>query len=56
LSDLLSEEGAAAFLEVCPHAEYVNITGASHMVAGDRNDRFAGAVVDFLHRVAPPDA
>ncbi len=56
LSDLLSEEGAAAFLDVCPHAEYVNITGASHMVAGDRNDRFAGAVVEFLHRVAPPDA
>jgi pimeloyl-ACP methyl ester carboxylesterase len=56
LSDLLSEEGAAAFLEVCPHAEYVNITGASHMVAGDRNDRFAGAVIEFLGRVAPPDA
>jgi pimeloyl-ACP methyl ester carboxylesterase len=56
LSDLLSEEGAAAFLQVCPHAEYVNITGASHMVAGDRNDRFAGAVIEFLGRVAPPDA
>lgn len=53
LSDLLSEEGAAAFLELCPRAEYENITGASHMVAGDRNDRFAGAVVDFLRRAAP---
>ncbi len=54
LSDILSEEGAEGFLELCPHAEYVNITGASHMVAGDRNDRFANAVIDFLGRVAPP--
>ena len=53
LSDLLSEEGAAGFLELCPHAEYVNITGAAHMVAGDRNDHFSTAVIDFLHRVAP---
>jgi pimeloyl-ACP methyl ester carboxylesterase len=53
LSDMLSEAGAAGFLELCPHAEYVNITGASHMVAGDRNDRFSGSVVDFLERVAP---
>ena len=55
LSDILSEEGAAGFLELCPHAEYENITGASHMVAGDRNDRFSSAVIDFLARVAPPD-
>lgn len=54
LSDVLSEEGAQAFLEQCPHAEYVNVTDAAHMVAGDRNDIFAGSVVDFLHRVVPP--
>lgn len=53
LSDVLSEEGAQSFLEQCPHAEYVNVTGAAHMVAGDRNDIFAGSVVDFLSRVAP---
>lgn len=53
LSDVLSEEGAQAFLQQCPHAEYVNVTGAAHMVAGDRNDIFADSVVDFLHRVAP---
>jgi non-heme chloroperoxidase len=56
LSDLLSEEGAAGFLELCTHSEYVNITGASHMVAGDRNDMFGGAVVEFLGRVAPASA
>lgn len=53
LSDILTEEGAASFLALCPHSEYVNITGAGHMVAGDRNDVFAGAVIDFLARSVP---
>jgi pimeloyl-ACP methyl ester carboxylesterase len=53
LSDVLSEEGAQAFLELCPHSEYVSVTEASHMVAGDRNDVFAGAVSEFLERVVP---
>lgn len=53
-SDMLSEEGAQGFLELCPHAEYANITGARHMVAGDRNDLFTEAVVEFLGRTAPP--
>jgi pimeloyl-ACP methyl ester carboxylesterase len=48
LSDVLSEEGAAAFLELCTHSEYVNIQGANHMVAGDHNDIFASAVMEFL--------
>lgn len=55
LSDVLSEEGAQAFLAQNPHAEYVNVTDAAHMVAGDRNDIFSGSVVDFLHRVVPPN-
>src|SRR5439155_1722056 len=50
LSDVLSEEGAQNFLTLCPHSEYVNITGAGHMVAGDRNDVFANAVIEFLTR------
>ena len=54
LSDLLSEEGAQAFLALCPQAEYLNVTGAAHMVVGDRNDVFADAAIDFLLRVAPP--
>lgn len=53
LSDLLSEEGARDFLTICPHSEYVNVTGAGHMVAGDRNDVFGTAVIEFLHRVVP---
>jgi non-heme chloroperoxidase len=55
LSDILSEEGAKSFLELCPHSEYVNVTGAAHMVAGDRNDVFAGAVIEFLSRSVPVD-
>jgi non-heme chloroperoxidase len=53
LSDVLSEEGAQNFLTLCPHSEYVNITGAGHMVAGDRNDVFANAVIEFLTRMVP---
>lgn len=54
LSDVLSEEGAAEFRKSCPHAEYVNVGSAGHMVAGDRNDIFGNAVVEFLLRVVPP--
>ncbi len=55
LSDVLSDEGARAFLDSAPHSEYVNITGAGHMVAGDRNDVFAQAVIEFLGRTVPVD-
>ena len=53
LSNVLSEEGAQSFLEKCPHAEYVRVEKAAHMVAGDRNDIFATAVIDFLGRAVP---
>jgi non-heme chloroperoxidase len=55
LSDVLSEEGAQAFLKICPHSEYVNVTDAGHMVAGDRNDIFGNAVIEFLSRKVPVD-
>ncbi|MEI2654122.1 MAG: alpha/beta hydrolase [Microthrixaceae bacterium] len=48
LSDLVSEETAQEFLELVPHAQFVDVSGAGHMVAGDRNDRFCDAVVEFL--------
>ncbi len=50
-SDLLSEEGAQELLALVPHAELVDVAGAGHMVAGDRNDPFNDAVVTFLDRV-----
>lgn len=49
-SDLLSEEGARRFLSLVPHAEFVDVEGAGHMIAGDRNDLFNDAVTEFLNR------
>ncbi len=56
LSDVLSEEAAREFVELVPHAEYVDVAAAAHMVAGDRNDRFATEVVGFLRRTFPDRA
>jgi pimeloyl-ACP methyl ester carboxylesterase len=50
-SDLLSEAGARELLELVPHAQNVDVAGAGHMVAGDRNDLFNDAVVGFLETV-----
>lgn len=55
LSDVLSEAGAEEFLRLVPHSEYVNVVGAAHMVAGDRNDSFGDAVIEFLSRSVPVD-
>jgi pimeloyl-ACP methyl ester carboxylesterase len=51
MSDVVSEEDARALLEAAPHTRYVDIAGAAHMVAGDRNDVFADAVITFLGAV-----
>jgi non-heme chloroperoxidase len=48
MSDLLSEEGAQELLRLVPHARLADVAGAGHMVAGDRNDLFTAAVLDFL--------
>lgn len=54
MSEIVSEEGVRHFLELVPHAEYVDVEDASHMVAGDRNDLFCDAVIDFLGRTIGP--
>jgi pimeloyl-ACP methyl ester carboxylesterase len=48
MSNLVTPEAAREFLDVVPHARYVDVTDAGHMVAGDRNDTFTSAVADFL--------
>ena len=53
MSDILSEEGAQQFLSQVPHARFADVSGAGHMVAGDRNDVFTRAVADFLDRAMP---
>lgn len=52
-SDVLGGDGVRAFKTVCPDAEFIDVKGAGHMVAGDENDGFTGAVIDFLTRRAP---
>jgi pimeloyl-ACP methyl ester carboxylesterase len=47
-SELVGEEHAKDFLKLVPHASYVDVSGARHMVAGDRNDQFANAIEEFL--------
>lgn len=47
-SDLVSDQSVEEFLAAVPHASYVDVRGAGHMVAGDENDAFTTAVVDFL--------
>jgi pimeloyl-ACP methyl ester carboxylesterase len=51
-SDMVSDEGVAEFRALIPHAEFADIADAAHMVTGDHNDVFAGAVVEFLSRTA----
>jgi len=50
MSDVLSPAGVADFLALAPHAEFADIAGADHMVAGDRNDAFNEATFAFLER------
>jgi pimeloyl-ACP methyl ester carboxylesterase len=50
-SELVREAHVKEFLELVPHAEYVDVANARHMVAGDRNDHFSAAVMDFLGKL-----
>ena len=50
VSDLVSQERAEEFLARFPQVEFSDVRGAGHMVAGDRNDVFAEAGLDFLNR------
>ena len=52
-SDLLSVEGARELVDLLPQGEFVDVSGAGHMVAGDRNDVFTRAVSEFLDRALP---
>ncbi len=47
-SDIVSQASADAFLALVPHARLVDVSGAGHMMAGDKNDIFADAILSFL--------
>ncbi len=48
LSDLVTDAEVAEFRTMVPHAEYVDVADAAHMIAGDKNDVFTDAVSTFL--------
>ncbi len=50
LSDVVSREGVEDFLAKVPQAEFVELSDAGHTAAGDDNDAFSAAVVDFVTR------
>ena len=54
LSDVVTEEGVQEFLQQIPGAKLVDVGGAAHMVAGDQNDAFSQAVIEFLERDIRP--
>ena len=47
-SDVVSQAGVDELLALMPNARAVEVGGAGHMVAGDKNDAFNAAVEDFL--------
>ncbi len=47
-SDVVSIEAAKEFLELVPHAEFVEVQKAGHMVVGDQNDQFSDSVINFI--------
>lgn len=49
-SRIVSKEAAREFQQLVPHAEWAEIDGAHHMVAGDANDDFNNAIFAFLER------
>ena len=50
-SELVKEAHAKEFLELVPHADYIDVGGARHMVVGDRNDHFSAAVLSFIEKL-----
>jgi pimeloyl-ACP methyl ester carboxylesterase len=55
-SDLVSEQSVREFTAAVPHADYVDVSGTGHMVAGDDNDAFTDAVLTFLAGLPPTPA
>lgn len=50
LSEIVNDEGREAFLRSLPRGEVVEVAGAGHMIAGDKNSAFDAAVLEFLRR------
>ncbi|MCR9106379.1 MAG: alpha/beta hydrolase [Gammaproteobacteria bacterium] len=51
-SNVVTQETAEQFLALRPDARYVDVADAAHMVAGDRNEVFTDAVIEFIETLA----
>ncbi len=49
-SEIVSKQSVSEFLQLVPHAEFIDIADAHHMVAGDANDAFNDGVLSFIDR------
>ena len=47
-SDLVSPQTVEEFMALVPHAQHVHLPHATHMVAGDDNNAFTAAVLNYL--------
>jgi len=54
LSDVVTEEGVQDFLAKIPGSKLADVSDAAHMVAGDQNDAFSSAVIEFLENEVRP--
>ena len=50
LSDVVSTEGVQDFLQKVPGAQFVELSDAGHTAAGDDNDAFTDAMVQFVRQ------
>lgn len=49
-SDLVTPESVEQFLSEVPGASFVDVANTGHMVAGDDNDAFTAAVLEFIEQ------
>jgi len=47
-SEVVSDNGVAQLRQLIPQAQWVQVSGATHMVAGDQNNAFNSAVSGFV--------
>jgi pimeloyl-ACP methyl ester carboxylesterase len=52
-SDIVDDTGVAEMRSLVRQMDIVNVPGAGHMVAGDRNDIFVDGILPFLRRAHP---
>lgn len=50
LSDVVTTEGVQDFLQKVPAAQFIELSDAGHTAAGDDNDAFTDAVVQFVRQ------